>query len=80
MTTHKLAKILLKSDDLPVATSANNHEFMSGAEVMGQPRETLKVGVIHNYDGDYILIGNFSYRHTEKDNWHVKKMICGEVI
>jgi hypothetical protein len=75
MTAHELAKVLLDNPDLPIATHADNYTYMSGMESAG----SFKVGVLHTYGGDHIVIGNISKRNINGANWHVTSMIIGDV-
>jgi hypothetical protein len=76
MTAHELAKMLLSVPDLPVATHANNHTYMSGADELSHG--TLKVGVLETYGGQHIVIGNISKRNINPPNWFVTTMIAGD--
>lgn len=73
MTSHDLARLLLTLPDLPVATHANNHTYMSG--LRGAP---LKVGRLHTYGGDHIVLGNIGKRNINGSNWHVTEMLHGD--
>lgn len=76
MTSHELAKLLLELPNLPVATEANNHEYMSGID--GRSHGALKVGRLHTYGGDHIIIGNIGRRALNPPNWYVTEMFHGE--
>ena len=76
MTAHELAKALLAGPDLPVATHALNHTYMSATDA--QSHGPLKIGVLESYGGQHIVIGNISKRNINKPNWYVSEMIVGE--
>lgn len=76
MTSHELARLLLTMQDLPVATHADNHTYMSG--LGHQSHGPLKIGRLHTYSGDHIVIGNISKRNINKPNWYVVEMLHGD--
>lgn len=53
MNSHSLAKLLLEMPNIPIATFANNHIFLS--ETLGIE---FKPFIIGSYAGDHIVIGN----------------------
>jgi len=72
MMSHDLAKLLLDSENLPVATHANNHTNCGA----------VKVGVMHSEfasDGKLVVIGNFSRMRINYPNEYVTDMWYGEV-
>lgn len=80
MTSHELARKLLSFPDLPVATHANNHAFMSG-EYKICDYEGLKIGLLELNSGtgpQHIIIGNMTRRNLNKPNWYISKMLEGE--
>jgi catabolite regulation protein CreA len=76
MLSHDLAKILLDSPNLPIATHAKNHTYMSGIDA--ESHGVCKVGLLHTYGGDHIIVGNISKRNINGVNWHVTNMIHGD--
>jgi hypothetical protein len=74
MNTHDLARLLLTLPDLPVATHAHNHTYMTGASHSG----ALKIGLLQTYGGDHIVIGNISKRNINGPNYYVTKMLHGD--
>jgi hypothetical protein len=76
MTSHELARLMLEWPDLPVATHANNHTYMSGIDRTSHG--PLKVGRLATYGGDHLVIGNISKRHINKPNWYVVEMLLGD--
>ena len=76
MNSHELARLLLTLPDLPVATHANNHTYMSGIDATSHG--PLKVGRLHTYGGDHIVLGNISKRQINPPNWSVKDMLRGD--
>ena len=76
MKTHDLAKLLLTLPDLPVATFALNHTYMSGID--STCHGPLKVGRLRTCGGDHIVIGNISKKQINPPNWYVAEMIHGE--
>ena len=66
MTTHELAQRLLDGPDLPVATHANNHTYMSGVDP-----DRLRLALLHTYGGDHILIGNPYREDINRPNWYI---------
>jgi len=73
MTTHELAKLLLTLPDLPVATSAKGHLYI-GATDSGS-HGSLKVGRLHTYAGDHIVIGESV--NDNRPNWYVAEVLHG---
>ena len=71
MTSHELARRLLELPDLPVATHANNHTYMSGID--GMSHGPVKIGKLHTYGGDHIIVGNFYKEAINPPNWYVTK-------
>ena len=76
MNSHKLARLLLTLPDLPVATHAHNHTYMS--ETDGGSHGPLKVGRLHTYGGDHIVLGDISRRKINAPNWYVTEMMHGD--
>jgi hypothetical protein len=76
MLSHELAAILLASPNLPIATHANNHTYMSGVDAVSHGK--LKVGLLHTYGEDHIIVGNISKRNINGENWHITDMIHGD--
>jgi hypothetical protein len=77
MNSHDLARVLLAAPNLPVATHAMNHEYLSAAD--GMSHGPLMVGILESYAGRHILIGNFHRRMLNPPNWHVSEMLRGDV-
>jgi len=75
MKTHELAKLLLTLPDLPVATSACGHQYMT--RLMSQSHGPLKVGLLKTYGGDHIVIGNILEMNMNRPNWFVSEMLHG---
>lgn len=71
MTSHELAHILLAQPDLPIATHANNHT--------ASIEDRMRVGFLHSWRGDAILIGNFSRMNVNYPNEYVTQMIHGNI-
>ena len=77
MTSHELAEQLLEQPDLPVATHANNHTYLSATA--RNSHGALKIGILESYGGKHIVIGNMSKRNINHPNWYVSDMIVGDV-
>ncbi|MBC8274106.1 MAG: hypothetical protein H8E40_03965 [Chloroflexi bacterium] len=77
MTTHELARLLLALPDLPVATYAHNHMYMSGIDEC--THGPLKVGLLETYDGQHIVIGDIQRMNINPPNWHISKMLHGDI-
>lgn len=75
MLSHELARILLENPNLPIATHANNHTYMS--ENDKYTHGMLKVGILETYKGKHIVIGNFGSLNINKPNWYVSELIRG---
>lgn len=75
MTSHELARLLLEMPDLPVATHAHNHTYMSG--VNEHTHGSLKIGRLETYGGPHIVIGDISKRNMNKPNWYISEMLHG---
>lgn len=73
MTSHELAKILLHHADMPVAVSANNHEYFS---VDG----CFRVAFAHHNSGEYIMLGNMVRMNLNSPNWYLTKILHGSKI
>jgi hypothetical protein len=76
MLSHELAAILLASPNLPIATHANNHTYMSSVDAVSHG--TLKVGLLHTYGGNHIVVGDISKRDINGANWYITDMIHGD--
>jgi hypothetical protein len=76
MTAHELAHHLLAGPDLPVALHANNHTYMAGIDRM--THGPLKIGLLHTYGGDHVVIGNISKKNINGPNWFVREMLIGD--
>lgn len=75
MNSHELARRLLELPDLPVATHALNHTYMAGLQE--RTHGGLKVGLLHTYGGDHIVIGDIGRKNLNHPNWYVKTMYIG---
>lgn len=71
MNSHELARILLQQPDMPIATHANNHTALM--------KDAMRIGFLHSWQGDGILIGNFSRMNINHPNEYVTQMIYGTV-
>jgi len=76
MTSHELARVLLSNPDLPVATHAHNHTYMSG--IHARTHGALKVGILETYGGQHVVIGDISKKNINPPNWYVSEMIVGD--
>jgi len=76
MLSHDLAKILLEAPNLPIATHAHNHTYMSVTNEVSHGR--CKVGLLHTYGGDHIVVGDIMKRNINGENWHITSMIHGD--
>lgn len=76
MLSHELAEILLKNDNLPIATHANNHSYCSKGDEVSHGK--CKVGILKHYNGLHIIVGNISKRNLNKPNWYIIDMIKGD--
>lgn len=76
MSSHALAGLLLTLPDLPVATHANNHTYMSKNDERSHGK--LGVGLLETYGGPHIIIGNPWKRDINGPNWHISEMYLGE--
>ncbi len=71
-TVRDLIEILSRCDpDLPIATHANNHTFMVTTN------GSLRVGLLHTYAGDHVVIGNISKLDINGRNYHVAELLDG---
>ena len=61
MNSHKLAKILLNNLNLPIATHANNHNYMSKIDSM--THGSLNIALLRIDNNDHIVIGNFNSKN-----------------
>lgn len=75
ISSHELAKILLAQPNMPVATHANNHTYAGHGD--RDSHGPLKVGILHHYSGQHIVIGNISKKQINPPNWYVVDMIHG---
>lgn len=69
MSSHDLARLLLTLPDLPVATHANNHSYCSYGD--RDSHGPLRVGKLHHYRGEHLIIGNFYKLDINAPNWFV---------
>jgi len=76
MGSHELARLLLTFPDLPIALTVFSHLYCSvnHAESHGK----LKIGLLHTYRGDRILLGDISKRQINPPNEYVKEMLLGK--
>ena len=75
MLSHDLARALLSAPNLPVATHALGHTYMSKTDAGSHG--TLKVGVLESYGGQHVVIGDISRRMINAPNWWVSEMLLG---
>lgn len=76
MKSHELARLLLTLPDLPIATHANNHTFMSCGS-HGRPAD-VRVGVLSlGGDREHIVVGNFHSCDINAPNWYVSELLFG---
>lgn len=75
MNSHQLAKLLLDFPNLPVATHALNHTYISNVDQ--QSHGPLKIGILHSYGGDHLIIGDISKLNINPPNWFVTEMLHG---
>ena len=73
-SSHELAKLLLSLPNMPIATHANNHTFMSNGDQCG-----FKIGRLESSFGPHIVIGNISKLNINKPNWWISEMYVGKV-
>lgn len=52
LTSHQLAKLLLKQPNLPIVTHAHHHTTAHD--------DTIRVGLLKTYAGERVVIGNFN--------------------
>lgn len=76
MQSHELARLLLTLPNLPVATQALNHTYMSSTDA--STHGPLKIGLLHTCGGDHIVIGDISKRQINPPNWFVTEMLHGD--
>lgn len=69
ITSHELARILLANVDLPIATHANNHTYISGVD--SRTHGSLRVAILETYGGQHILIGNPWRDDINPPNWYI---------
>ncbi len=62
MTSHELARLLLTMPDLPVATHAHGHTYLSDDQAASHGR--IAIGV---YRGKHIGIGDFGSHELQPD-------------
>ena len=75
MNSHELAKLLLTYPDLPVATHAHNHTYLSATDRWSHG--DLKIGVLGGACEKHIVIGDISKMNINKPNWYVEEMLHG---
>lgn len=76
MNSHELAKLLLSMPDLPVATHANGHTYMSHTDKNSHGQ--VKIGRLESYGGPHIIIGDISKMNINAPNWYVSEMLYGD--
>ncbi len=74
MTSHELARLLLALPDLPVATHAHGHTYMSGSIGVG----LVKIGRMRTPIGDHLVLGNITKRNINPPNWYITEMLHGD--
>lgn len=75
MNSHDLAHLLLSLPNLPVATQALNHTYMS--EYDRAEHGPLKVGRLYTSKGDHLIIGNINKKRINPPSWYVLEMYLG---
>lgn len=71
MTVGDLVQILQRCDQsLHIATHALN-TTAAGSDA------TMRVGLLHHYTGDHVVIGTITKRDINGKNWHVAEMLDG---
>lgn len=72
MTSHELARLLLTLPDLPVATHAHNHTYMSA----GESYAAVNLARLGSYAGDHMLIGDFNPHRWDLNppNWSITQV------
>ena len=73
-SSHDLAKLLLTLPDMPIATHAHNHTFISDTESNG-----FKIGRLETSNGPHLIIGNISKLNINRPSWWVSEMYLGKV-
>jgi hypothetical protein len=74
MKVRELIELLQKCDpDLPIATHAHNHTYMSGIDEFSHG--PLRVILLHTYGGDHVCLGDVSKMQINKPNWYGKKVL-----
>ena len=73
MNSHELAKLLLEYPDMPIAVSANNHEYFS-------TESDFKIALAHHYSGEFLMIGNMGKMDLNSPNWYLRKVLYGNKL
>lgn len=66
MKSHELARLLLKNENLPIATHANNHTNKS------EHGGSCSIGLMENEFARYIIIGNIGRGQINSDGSFIK--------
>jgi hypothetical protein len=73
VTSHELARLLLKEPDLPVAVCAMGHAYLSAVDL--DSHGPLQVGLMESYGGRHIAIGDALRRVNNGANWKVTAVL-----
>lgn len=77
VTSHEIARLLLSLPDLPIATHAHGHTYSCGSDWF--THGPLRVGRLHHYGGDHIVIGDFHDWKTNYPNHYVTELYVGDL-
>lgn len=77
MNSHDLARLLLSLPDLPIATYAHGYVYASVGDRTSHG--TLKVGRLHHYAGDHLVLGDMYRRDINYPNWYMTDLYHGEL-
>lgn len=77
MKSHDLARLLLSYPDLPMASYANGHTYMSAKD--SDSHGPMRVGTLETSAGQHIVIGNLSKRMINPPNWWISEALGCEL-
>ena len=77
MLSHELATLLLANPNLPIATYALGHTYMSGIDQYAHG--PLKLGILETYGGQHIVVGDIPRKKINYPNWWISSAIYGDI-
>ena len=78
MNTHELAEYLLELPDLPIATHAMGHTYLSKADAYSHGE--LTIALMDTHSDHYIVLGHMLYKNRVGSNETILEVYKGKVF